>query len=417
MRAQAPSAHGGRPTPAPVAWQRNLAFLWITQFIAFFGYAFVNPFLAVYMRNDLGVRNDATLALWTGLALGSAGLTMALANPLWGVLGDRFGLKPSIARAMIGGGVSIVLMGFVQTPLQMVGARALLGAFAGAQVPAQALVAAETPPSEVARSLGFLAAAMGLARTIGPLVGGLLAVFFTLRRVFVASGIALTLAVALVVLGVRETPRPRLGRGGTRAGLRSIGAASRRSIIALIGVQALIQFTFNACQALLALRLIALDPAHPQLLVGLAFGCVGVTTVAVSLTYGRLVGRGYRLVGMASGGAMALSLVLMAIAPSASLVVACSALLGIAWGAVNPTISTLIGLEAPAAVRGTVFGFSASALAAGLATGPIAAGLAAAIAGVPVALAVSAFAAVLAAVLMALFVREPPAGTATAAIG
>jgi MFS family permease len=403
-----------QPSRPPVAWRRNLAFLWITQFTAFFGYSFVNPFLAVYLHNDLGVRGASGLALWTGLALGSAGITMAVANPLWGVLGDRVGLKPSIARAMIGGGVSIVLMGFVQTPLQMVGARALLGAFAGAQVPAQALVAAETPSSEVGRSLGLLASAIGLARTIGPLVGGVLAVFFTLRRVFIASGIALTLAVALVIVGVHETPRARLGKGATRAGLRSIVAASRRSILALIGTQGLVQFTFNACQALLALRLIALDPAHSQLLVGLAFGSVGVTTVVSSMNYWRFAGSGYRLVGIATCATMALSLLLTAAAPGAALVVAAAALLGLAWGAVNPTISTLIGLEAPASVRGTVFGFNASALAAGLAAGPIAAGVAAALAGVPAALVICASAAVLAAVLVAWFVREPPTVAAVA---
>jgi MFS transporter, DHA1 family, multidrug resistance protein len=402
---------------APVAWRRNLGFLWVAQFTAFFGYSFVNPFLAVYLRNDLGVRDQSSLAFWTGLALGATGVTMAVANPIWGVLGDRLGLKPSVARAMIGGGLCVVLMALVQSPLQMVGVRAMLGAFAGAQVPAQALVAAETPPADVGRALGILASAMGLARTVGPLVGGILAIVFTLRHVFLASGIALIMAVLLVIFGVRETPRVRRGQGETRAGLRSIGPASRRSIMALVVVQGLVQFTFNAVQALLVIRLIGFDSGHPQLLVGVAFATAGLATVVSSTNYWRFTGRGYRSVATASCAAIALATVLIALLPTAVLVVVSTAVLGLAWGAVNPTISTLLGLEAPASVRGTVFGFNASFLAIGLAAGPIVGGLIAAVAGVPTGLLVCASAAAAAAFVVGSFVREPPAARSAVPAG
>jgi MFS family permease len=119
------------PADPAFDWRRNLAALWVAQFTAIFGFTFVIPFLPIYLRTDLGVRSDSELAFWTGLVVGASGFTLAIANPIWGMLADRFGRKQMIVRAMIGGGVVIALMGFVRTPQQLLAARLLIGLVAG----------------------------------------------------------------------------------------------------------------------------------------------------------------------------------------------------------------------------------------------------------------------------------------------
>ena len=42
---------------------------------------------------------------------------MAIASPVWGILGDRFGRKPMLIRSMLGGGITVGLIFLAQTPL------------------------------------------------------------------------------------------------------------------------------------------------------------------------------------------------------------------------------------------------------------------------------------------------------------
>ncbi|TMD78479.1 MAG: multidrug efflux MFS transporter, partial [Chloroflexi bacterium] len=56
---------------------------------------------------------------------------MTIASPIWGLLGDRLGRKPMLIRSMVGGAITVGLMFFAQTPLQLVILRFLQGATSG----------------------------------------------------------------------------------------------------------------------------------------------------------------------------------------------------------------------------------------------------------------------------------------------
>ena len=114
-----PDQHlSGESSPAgePVDWRRNLAALWFAEFTAIFGFSFNLPFLALFLHNELHVRDPQQLALWTGAAAGASGITMALVSPIWGVLADRYGRRSMLLRAIVGGALSVGLMGFSQSP-------------------------------------------------------------------------------------------------------------------------------------------------------------------------------------------------------------------------------------------------------------------------------------------------------------
>ena len=126
---------------APVDWRRNLAALWFAEFTAIVGFSFAFPFLPVFLSQDLGMREPHQLALWAGLAGSASGFSMAIASPIWGALADRYGRRSMLLRAMVGGGISVGLMGLAQVPWHLVALRFLQGASSGTVAAANALVA------------------------------------------------------------------------------------------------------------------------------------------------------------------------------------------------------------------------------------------------------------------------------------
>src|SRR2546430_14915674 len=134
---------------------------------------------------------------------------MAIASPIWGILGDRFGRKPMLIRSMLGGGITVGLIFLAQSPIQLVILRLAQGATSGTVAAATALVAAETPRLRVGWALGVVTSAIALGGAIGPVVGGLAGDLFGLRLVLLRGRVALFLAIiSAVPIRRRDHPGP-----------------------------------------------------------------------------------------------------------------------------------------------------------------------------------------------------------------
>jgi len=391
-------------------WRRNLAALWLAEFTAIFGFAFAFPFLPVFLRQDLGIQGESALAFWSGIAAGATGFSMALTSPLWGMLADRYGRKPMLLRAMLGGGITVGLMGLAQSALQLTGLRLLQGAASGTVAAATALVAGETPRAEVAWALGILSSAISLGSAVGPPTGGVAARLFGLRWVFVGGGILLLASTLPVVFLVGEHRRLPVLRGSTtlRATLREAGPGTQRALGVLIGAQALMQSSFSASQQLVVIRILALDPSAASTITGIAFGAAGLATALAAVVYARVVRLGgYRNVTAVAALGMAVATGLAALAPTVPLLAVALVLVSFLFGALSPAVMAMVGLEAPVAIQATVYGVSASAISVGFGVGPLAGGFAAALAGAPIGLSLAAALALILAGLLWLLGREP----------
>ena len=221
-----------------VDWRRNLAALWLAEFTAILGFSFAFPFLPLFLHRELHIPNGPELSFWTGVAASATGFALALTSPIWGRLADRYGRKTMLIRAMIGGGISVGLMGLSQSALQLTVLRGIQGASSGTVAAATALVATETPAAHLAWGLGILSSAISLGSAVGPAAGGLATSFIGLRAIFLAGGAMLLLAAIPVLFVVRESPRPmarmeaprtmevlRLAGAGTVGALDEVGAA------------------------------------------------------------------------------------------------------------------------------------------------------------------------------------------------
>ena len=334
---------------------------------------------------------------------------MAIASPVWGVLGDRYGRKPMLIRSMLGGAITVGLIFLAQTPIHLVILRILQGATSGTVAAATSLVAAETPRHRVAWALGVVTSAVALGGAIGPVVGGLAAAVFGLRLVFLGGGVLLLLSTIPVLLIVHESPR-RIREGPRISTLAVIRQrpGTVRALAVLIGAQGLVSAAQSAGQVLIVLKLLEIGARQAAAAAGFAFGAAGVTNSAAAVGYTRITRKiGYVRTTAIAALLLAGALGLLVLAPSAVLVVVVFGLAGLLNGTVIPGTASMIGLETPPEAQSTVFGLNASSVALGFFIGPLIAGGVAATAGVSTAIGVAGVLALGLAALIAIGAREP----------
>jgi len=378
--------------------------------MAIFGFSFAFPFLSIFLNKDLGVRTGTELYLWTAASASASGIAMAVASPIWGILGDRYGRKPMLIRSMLGGAITVGIIYFAQNPAELVVLRLLQGATSGTVAAATALVAAETPRSRVGWALGVVTSAVALGSAIGPVVGGLAAEFLGLRLVFLGGGVLLALSLIPVLAIVRESPLPpRVGPRVSTLALLNEQPGLRHALTVLIGAQGLVSVCTSATQQLVVLRLLEMITTGVSAVSGLGFGLAGLASSVAAVGYTRVTRRlGYVRTAASASGLMALAVLLIGISPWTSVVGIAIGLSGLFSGVVIPATASMIGLETPHDAQSTVFGFNASSVAFGFFLGPlIGGGVAAATSDVSVSLYVIAALAVLLAVFVGTSAREP----------
>jgi DHA1 family multidrug resistance protein-like MFS transporter len=377
--------------------------------MAIFGFSFAFPFLSIFISHDLGVHQGRDLDLWTAATASVSGLSMAIASPIWGVLGDRYGRKPMLLRSMVGGALTVGLIYFARNPTDLLALRFLQGATSGTVAAATALVAVETPRNRVGWALGVVTSAVALGGAIGPVVGGLAGAVFGLRVVFLGGGILLLLSTIPVFFIVHESPRRR--REGPQLGVLTLirqRPGALRALSVLIGSQGLISVCNSATQQLVVLRLLEMLSSGVAAITGVAFGLAGVASSGAAVFYTQVTRRmGYVRTTALAAVMVAVAVSLMAVAPWAAVVVAGVALNGLFSGVVIPATASMIGLETPPEAQSTVFGANASSVALGFCIGPLIGGGVAATAGVPAALIVIGGLALVLATLIAAGAREP----------
>lgn len=395
------------PAARAVNWRRNLVALAITNFTGVLGITAMIPFVAFFLARDLGVHRAGDLALWTGGAAAASGLGQAVGGPLWGALGDRFGRKALLLRALFMGGALMALTSLARSPEELLAYRFTFGLLAGPIPIAMAIVASETPRAHVARSLGILNSGTSLATAIGPALGAVVTGLVDVRYVFAVAGAGLLISSVFVILMVEESPRRRRRRE-VPAHAEKLERALLGTVIFVLAAQALASTVTTMVLPLVSLRFLALVPAQAATVTGSAFAISGVMTALAGAVFGGILGR-LRYRGTAIGSALVTGGALAAIAGFSFLppVLVGFGVYGFMQGLLLPVLASVMGVEVPARLHSTVFGLSASALAIGYTLGPLLAGFVAAWTSVPIALGVAGVLAAGLAAVLGVSLREP----------
>lgn len=147
----------------------------------------------------------------------------------FGVLGDRYGRKRMLMAGMILFGLASLASAYAQDPLQLIGARALMGLGGAAIMPATlAIISNVFPLHERGKAIGIWAGGVGIAVAIGPITGGLLLEHFWWGSVFLVNVPIVIIGLALIAAIVPDSKDPN------KTGLDPVGVLL--SILGLISL-------------------------------------------------------------------------------------------------------------------------------------------------------------------------------------
>jgi MFS family permease len=304
--------------------------------------------------------------------------------PMWGRLSDRIGRKPVLVGGLLGTAASYTLFAFSNSMPLLFVARLCAGFFGANVSTAQAYIADVTTPENRAKGMGLIGAAFGLGFTLGPWIGGELVAVSTRAPGFLAAG--LSLAAALFgSWNLVEPPRER--RSAARVfRLDQVRGALRDG---RIGIVLLLSFffilSFSAFESMFVLfglhefpsvfpSASAIDAAP---IVGRYMGLIGILSAIIQGgLIRRLVPRfGETTLAVAGPVFLAISFLILGLAPSWTLVIVGCAVMPIGFGLNNPALQSLMSRASPRDEQGAYLGLNQSMLSLARTAGPLSAGL------------------------------------------
>jgi MFS transporter, DHA1 family, tetracycline resistance protein len=301
-------------------------------------------------------------AWWTG-AFGFAWAAMQfVASPLLGALSDRFGRRPVILLSNLGLGLDYLLMALAPSVTWLLVGRMISGATSASFGTASAYIADVTPPEQRAARFGMLGAAFGLGFVVGPAVGGMLGAV-DLRLPFWGAG-ALTLVNFLYGVLVLPESLPVEKRAPfTLAGANPLASLRLLRSPALLGLSIACAFMYLAHEALPHTYVLYTHHRYAMdtTMVGWTLAAVGVSSTIVQAALvgpvvARLGARPTLLLGLAFG---VVGMALMGLAPTTGWFFAAIGVQAL-WGLGGPPLQALLANTVDAAQQGKLQGALAS---------------------------------------------------------
>lgn len=177
--------------------------MWFANFFVAASMTMIMPFISLYIQT-FGAASDAYIQKWSGLIFGITFVTAFIFSPIWGRIGDKYGRKKILIISASGLAVTVLLMGFATSVLQLFFLRLFMGIFTGFIPMSQALISVQTPKEMAGRVLGTLQTGSVSGTLLGPLLGGVLADTFGYSFTFKLVSITLFTSAFLVMFGLKE---------------------------------------------------------------------------------------------------------------------------------------------------------------------------------------------------------------------
>ena len=338
-------------------WKRNLYILWVCTFIAGIAFSELMPFMSLYV-SQLGHFSKAQVSFYSGLVYAATFLVTAIVSPLWGMLADIKGRKIMLIRASFGMAFAMFLMGLVTNVWELIALRAL-----------QALIASQTPRKHSGKALGTLVTGSTSGMLMGPIIGGVLAQFFSIRDTFFITASLLALAGILSATLVKEyfVPIKREKNSEEHRGLLSQFQNPRLIIVLLISTM-MVQLGNISIAPIISLYIKKL--MHNQgpiaLVAGIIAALPGISNIILAPRLGAYGdAHGSNKVLMASYLFAVIMYFPQGFVSSIWLLGILRFFIGISDGALFPTIQTLLTKNSPASATSAVFSWNQSFQALG----------------------------------------------------
>lgn len=247
----------------------------------------VVPFLPFYIR-ELGITNHDELEYWSGIVFSGPFILSFILTPIWGVLGDKFGKKSMVLRAIFGLAVSQLLIGFSSNVEQLFIFRMVQGAISGFIAASLALVSSTTPKEKSGYAIGILQTSISSGTVIGPFIGGFISDLTSYRTVFFITSALCFLSGILVIINVTEPGKVVTNKIYSVIENYKFVFNKSRILIAMMSIT-FIQISITIAQPVFALFVesITKGTEYISTLTGAIFGTLGIFSVISSPWWGR----------------------------------------------------------------------------------------------------------------------------------
>jgi MFS family permease len=158
--------------------------------------------MSLYVIELVSAQGAGAEAYWVGAVALALAISGVIAMPLWGRLLDRYDPARVLGFTTAAAALCHVPLLFLQTPLELVIARALFGLSAGAMQPAIVRLLKEHAPAGMdARAISYATSFQFIAMGLAPFCAGLVAPAVGLRAYF---ALTIVLTVAGLMLWLRS---------------------------------------------------------------------------------------------------------------------------------------------------------------------------------------------------------------------
>ena len=369
-------SHAATESPAAEFpyWRRNLYVCLFGSFTTLVAMTLLLPFLPLYVA-ELGVRTQAGIVQWSGIAFAATFFGAGLVAPLWGKFADRYGRKLILMRASFCMAITMALLGVVQDVWQLTAIRLLAGLLGGYSSGAVVLIATQTPRAQAGWALGTLSTGVLGGSLLGPLIGGVLPPLIGVRGTFFLAGGVIMVAFVATYLLIREDVRVRPAQDGMRRGAWS-AIPDRRPMAAMLGTATMLMLANMSIEPIITVYVGELGHGgNVTLVAGLVMAASALGSILAAARLGRLADRigawNVMIMCLFSAGCL---LIPQAFVTDAWQLLALRLLMGMSLAGLMPSINSLIRHNVPDAVAGAMLGYAVSAQYAGQVIGPVAGG-------------------------------------------
>ncbi|MEM7115568.1 MAG: MFS transporter [Chloroflexota bacterium] len=357
-------------------WQRTLAIIFFAQFVMVLAFGIIFPFLPLYIR-EIGSSTSLGVEFLAGLVFSAQAVTMMISSPIFGVLADRYSRKLITTLGLFGVGVTMWMMGIVNSAEGLIFWRAIQGLVAGGISAATALVAATAPKERVGFAMGMVQVALWGGVAAGPLVGGVLADARGYRFPFQITAVLMVFAGLIVWIGIKEPKSEKATKPETSSfnfWREWWGLLTAKHMPMIFSLRFLVGLGNMIIAPIAPLFILSLLPDSPNAntWTGLVSGVGGAASTITAVYFGRLGDRiGHSTILKFCAVAAGLFYLPQTFVTAAWQLLVLQALTGGALGGMITAIAALLARHSPPGEEGGVYGLDSAVFAASRVVAPL----------------------------------------------
>lgn len=341
---------------------RLVHLLFVIQLVSMGAMEMSGPFWPLHLKalnSSTWEFGFAGVAVYVGPMLG-----IVLTSAFWGRVGDRFGHKLMMIRALLGLALTQLALAYAQDVWTILALRFVQGACAGFIAPAQAYGVSIESPARRARLFAYLQVSTNVGSLAGAVMGGLILDHANFRWINIGAAVlcaACAAAVALLLPGVAPTTRAAPAAATTPADLSS--AWRRAPIAGLLAVTGILLVSRMVTQTPFSLYVSSVFGVS-NWLVGLCYGLLALGFVVSASLWARYFEHTTLPLALRRISHVAMACAVLTAAAGITRDIGAFFVIHFAWGvllgATTPVLMALISRSAGSLGQGYVLGVAQS---------------------------------------------------------